>query len=126
MIHNPHICIAVVDDDESFCRSLARLLRASRYDPVTYDSAEAFLADTKQPRFDCLLLDIALGGMSGLDLARRLTAAGSTTPFIYITAHDDPRTLEEARSTGCAAFVSKVESRDVLLKTIADAIARRS
>ena len=125
MSRTPHICIAVVDDDESFCRSLARLLRAARYHPVTYDSAEAFLTDEKQPAFDCLLLDIALGGISGLELASRLNAAGSTTPIIYVTAHDDPTTLEKARATGCVACVSKVESRDVLLKAIADALSLR-
>lgn len=61
----PPIYVAVIDDDESLGRSLARLLRASGMQPITYVSAEAFLADTKQPRFDCLVLDVHLGGMSG-------------------------------------------------------------
>jgi FixJ family two-component response regulator len=69
--------VAVVDDDENFCRSLGRLLRAAGMQPITYPSAEAFLADTKRPRFDCLVLDIHLGGMSGIELGERLVAEGS-------------------------------------------------
>ncbi|RPH60092.1 MAG: response regulator [Acidobacteria bacterium] len=114
--------IAVVDDDESFCRSLGRLLRAADYQPVTYPSAEAFLADTKHPRFDCLLLDISLGGISGLELRRRLGAVGSTTPVIFITAHDDPATRLAAHEAGCVAFINKVEHGDVLLKAIHSAV----
>jgi CheY-like chemotaxis protein len=66
------ISVAVVDDDENLCRSLGRLLRAAGIQPSTYASAEAFLGDTKHPQFDCLVLDIQLGGMSGIELAQRL------------------------------------------------------
>jgi FixJ family two-component response regulator len=117
-----NIYVAVVDDDESFCRSMGRLLRAADYHPVTYSSAEAFLADTKHPRFDCLLLDVSLGGISGLELGRRLEAVGSTTPVIFITAHDDPATRTAAQETGCVAFISKVEPGEVLLKAIGSAV----
>jgi FixJ family two-component response regulator len=119
----PTIYIAVIDDDESYCRSLARLLRAVDYQPVTYSSAEAFLADRKHPRFDCLVLDVSLGrGISGFELARRLTAVGSSTPIVYVSAHDDPKTQTEASTLGCAAFVRKVEPSDILLKAIKDAL----
>jgi FixJ family two-component response regulator len=121
---SPVVYIAVVDDDESFCRSLERLLRAAAYQTVTYHSAETFLADTKQPRFDCLLLDIHLPGISGLELGRRLAAVGSTTPIVYVTAHDDAKTRDEALASACAAFVSKFEPSDVLLRAIADALAK--
>lgn len=117
------IYVAVVDDDESYSRSLARLLRAVDYQPVTYSSAEAFLADRKHPRFDCLVLDIALGaGISGLELARRLALVGSPTPIVYVSAHDDQKTRDEASGAGCKAFVSKVESSDILLKAIEAAL----
>jgi FixJ family two-component response regulator len=120
-----NIYVAVIDDDEGFCRSLARLLRAAEYQPVTYSSAEAFLADTKHPRFDCLLVDISLGEISGLELGRRLAAVGSTTPIVYVTAHDDPKTRGEARAAGCVAFISKLESSDVLLKAVVGALDSR-
>jgi FixJ family two-component response regulator len=126
MIPNPNVYIAVIDDDEAFSRSLARLLRAAEYQPITYPSAEVFLADRNHPRFDCLLLDIALGGISGLELGHRLAAGGFRTPIIYITAHDDPKSREEALAAHCFAFVSKVESKDVLLKAVADAVASPS
>ncbi|MDM0082902.1 response regulator [Variovorax sp. J31P179] len=112
------IYVAVVDDDESLCRSLGRLLRASGMQSIAYDSAEAFLADTKRPRFDCLILDVQLGGMSGIALARRLVAEGTHTPFIFITAHDDLETRAEARATGCAAYFRKNDPGADVLQAI--------
>jgi len=75
--------VAVVDDDEGVCRSFARLVRAAGMQAITYDSAEAFLADTKRPQFGCLVLDIQLGGMSGIELAKRLAAVGGHAPIIF-------------------------------------------
>lgn len=117
----PHrACVAVVDDDEELCRSFGRLLRASGFQAITHFSAEAFLADAEHPPFDCLVLDIELGGMSGIDLAKRLVADGCPTPFIYITAHDDPGTRARAEASGAAAYFRKTDSgADVL-----DAIRR--
>jgi FixJ family two-component response regulator len=110
--------VAVVDDDESVCRSLGRLLRAEGMQPVTYPSAEAFLADTKQPQFDCLVFDIQLGGMSGIELHRQLNSSGSTTPVIYLTAHDEPATRAEAQAAGCAAYFRKTAPGEALLQAI--------
>ena len=112
------IYVAVVDDDENLCRSLGRLLRAAGMHPSTYASAEAFLADTKHPQFDCLVLDIQLGGMSGIELGQRLAAEGGHTPFIYITAYDDPEARAGAEAAGCAAYFRKNESGDEVLEAI--------
>ena len=107
--------VAVVDDDESACRALSRLLRAEGIQPVTYTSAEAFLADAKRPRFDCLVLDVQLGGISGIELQQRLKAAGSLTPVVYITAHDQPEIREQAEAVGCVGYFRKTApGRDVL------------
>lgn len=114
--------IAVIDDDESFCRSTERLLRAARYAPVVYTSAESFLADTQQPGFGVVLIDIGLGGISGLELGRRLASAGSSVPIIYVTAHDTPQTRAAALATGCAGFLNKTEPASQLLQVIAQAI----
>ena len=110
--------VAVVDDDENFCRSLGRLLRAAGMQPITYASAEAFLADTKHPLFDCLVLDVHLGEMSGIELGQRLVAEGREAPFICITAHDDPETRALAEAAGCAAFFRKTDSGASVLDAI--------
>ena len=119
-----NIYIAIVDDDESLCRSLGRLLRASGMQPIIYSSAEAFLADTKHPQFDCLVLDVQLGGMSGIELQRELAARQVATPIIFITAHDDPEAHEQARAAGAFAFFRKTEPGSVLLDTIRRAAAQ--
>ena len=118
-----NIYVAVVDDDESLCRSLGRLLRASGMQPITYPSAEAFLADTKHPQFDCLVLDVQLGGMSGLELQRQLVAKGEATPVIFITAHDDPEAREQAQAAGCTAWFRKADSGGEIIDTIRRAVA---
>jgi FixJ family two-component response regulator len=110
--------VAIVDDDEHLCRSLGRLLRAAGMQAVAYASGEAFLADSKHPRFDCLVLDVELGGMSGIELARRLVAEGRYAPFIYLTAHDDPRTRAAAEAAGCAAFFRKTDPGADVLRVI--------
>ena len=108
--------VALVDDDESVRRSFARLLRAAGIQAITYDSAEAFLADAKHPRFDCVVLDVQLAAMSGIELGRLL--AMTRTPVIYITAHDDPATRADAERTGCAAYFRKSDSGTDVLAVI--------
>jgi FixJ family two-component response regulator len=115
----PPIYVAVVDDDRSVCLSFARLLRAAGIQPITYGSAEAFLADTKRPQFDCMVFDVQLSGMSGIELAQTLTARGRPlAPVIYITAHDDPETRASAEASGCAAYFRKNESGAEVLEAI--------
>ena len=110
--------VAIVDDDESICRSFSRLLRAVGFQPVTYHSAEAFLDDAKRPKFDCLLLDIQMGGISGLELKHRLSAVNDKTPVVFITAHDSPEVKEEAVSSGCAGYFGKTDSGVVIIDLI--------
>jgi FixJ family two-component response regulator len=110
MDSSQNIYVAVVDDDESVCRSLSRLLRAAHFQPIAYASAEAFLADRKHPKFDCLVLDIQLGGMSGLELRQRLSAVKDCTPVVFITAHDDPEVRAQVEASGCAGFFRKTDS----------------
>ncbi len=112
------IYVAIVDDDESICRSFGRLLRAAGFQPIAYDSAESFLADTKHPQFGCLVLDIQLVEMSGIELAQRLVVEGGHTPVIFITAHDDPDSRAEAEAAGCAAYFRKTSSGAEVLDAI--------
>jgi FixJ family two-component response regulator len=122
MTNNRNIYIAIVDDDESVCQSMSRLLRAARFQPVTYPSAEAFLGDQNHPRFDCLVLDIQLKGMSGVELQRRLAAVNNPTPVIFITAHDDPQVRTQAADFGCAGYFRKTDSSTDVLAAIRHAI----
>jgi FixJ family two-component response regulator len=121
-----NIYVAVVDDDESLCRSMSRLLRAAHLQPIMYPSAEAFLADTKRPKFDCLVLDIQLKGMSGLDLSRRLSAVNDLTPVVFITAYDDPEVRDQAQASGCAGYFRKTDSGADVLVAIRRAISEDS
>ena len=123
MVSSKQTYVAVVDDDERVCQSFGRLLRAAGLQPIMYPSAEAFLADTKQPRFDCLVLDVQLDGMSGIELAQRLKADGGYPPFIFITAHDDPAARGEAEAAGCAAYFQKTDSGADVLEAIRRAAA---
>lgn len=118
----PNIHIAVIDDDDSICRSMNRLLRVAGLQPVTYASAEAFLADTKHPTFGCLVLDVQLNGISGIDLCLRLAAMGDRTPVVFITAHDDPGVRVQAEACGCAGYFRKTDCGTGILAAIRRAI----
>ena len=100
-------CIAVVDDDIAVCTSLGRLLRLAHFHPLPYLSAGAFLADAKRPKFDCIVLDVRLGGMSGLDLFAELAADKTHPPVIFITAVDEPAPRARAETLACAGFFLK-------------------
>lgn len=122
---DPNTYVAIVDDDESVCRSLGRLLSASGFLPVTFSSAEDFLDDRKRPHFDCLVLDVQLDGISGIELARRLVAVNDQTPFIFITAHDDPAAEAEAIALGCAGYFRKHDAGNAIIHSIREAVCRK-
>jgi len=122
MSNSTNVYVALVDDDESLCRSFVRLLRASGLQAVSYSSAEDYLADSKRPQFDCLVLDIHLGGMSGIELNQHLAASGSTTPVIFITAHDEPEIRAKALRTPCVRYLRKTDSAETVLAAITAAI----
>ena len=86
-------------------------------------SAEAFLDCKNGTGSDCLILDINLGGISGIELHRRLTAAGSRIPVIFITALDDEATSRQAKEAGCVAYLPKPFPADVLISAIDEAMA---
>lgn len=112
------LCIVIVDDDDNFCRSLGRLLRAAGMRSVAFSSAEAFLAEGEHLPLDCLVLDVQLTGMSGIELGRRLRAEGRSVPFICITGHDDPELRTTAETAGCAAFFRKTDPGAAVLDAI--------
>jgi FixJ family two-component response regulator len=114
--------VAVVDDEPSVLTGLKRMLTASGFAAEVFDSAEEFLARGAADELVCLVVDINLGGMSGIELRRRLTAQGSRVPVIFITARDDDATRREALGAGCAAYLGKPISGRVLVDAIARAV----
>lgn len=112
---------AVVDDDGSLCTALSRLLTAAGIASTIYPSAEAFLTDGLIREPDCLILDIQLGGMSGLDLQRSLQATHRHIPIVFLTAHDETELREEALGRGCVAYLRKNDSGQTLLAAVRSA-----
>jgi FixJ family two-component response regulator len=99
--------IAVIEDDPSMLQGLSRLLSAHGFRVLGFTSAESFLDDVAQGEAACLVVDIHLGGISGIDLKRRLIAAGSDFPVIFMTAVDTEATRQEAVKAGCVAYLRK-------------------
>lgn len=114
--------VAVVDDDQGMLKGLERLLKAKGFNTKTYASAEAFLACAVGRDANCLVLDIHLGGMSGIELRRRLAAACSMLPVIFMTAFDDEATQRDAVDAGCVAYLHKPFLASELMAAIDKAV----
>ena len=111
--------IAVVDDDRSLLAGLQDLLDAHGFATKGFASAEAFLDFYSAAiDIDCLLLDLHLGGMSGIELRRRLKASGSTIPVIFMTAHDNDAIRRQALEEGCIAYLRKPFPSRLLFEAI--------
>jgi FixJ family two-component response regulator len=122
MMARPTLVI-VVDDNAGLLKSVARLLAHHGIESRTFASAEALLHSGGVQTATCLLLDINLGGISGIELQRRLAASGSKCPVIFMTANDDEATRNEAMDAGCIAYLRKPFERHVLLDAIGKAVA---
>jgi FixJ family two-component response regulator len=110
--------VVVVDDDLAVLKAFGRVLRAAGFDTATYTSAEEYLTAPPSRRVHCLVLDVQLSGMSGLDLHRLLRARGSTLPVIILTAYDDEVVRREACTEGCAGYFDKQTDFEVLLRLL--------
>jgi FixJ family two-component response regulator len=119
----PSIVVIVVDDDAAFLKGVARLLTHNGIQSRTFASAEALIANDSTQTATCLLLDINLDGISGIELQRRLSASGSKCPVIFMTAHDDEATRNDAVDAGCIAYLCKPFAANVLLDAIRKAAA---
>ena len=101
--------VAIIDADASTRLAMSRLLRGVGFEPTAYVSAESFLADPSHATFGCLVLDIQLPGMSGLELQQHLRHDGDPTPVIFVTAQDDATARDLAVRNGCAEFFRKID-----------------
>ena len=99
--------VLVVDDDVGVLKCLQRLLRVHGYEPILFSSAEAFKNHTEFEKAVCIILDIDLKDGSGIEVRRRLKAAGVRVPVIYVSGNEDPAVRKAALGSGCIAFLTK-------------------
>jgi FixJ family two-component response regulator len=114
-----------VDDEEAIRDALSDLLLVMGYPCQAFDRAETFLAAYAPGLFDCLMTDIRMPGMSGLELLQRLKAAGSTMPVIVVTSITDPLIRSRALESGAHAYLTKPVAEDVLLQSLKTALPDR-
>lgn len=116
--------VYVVEDDPSVRQSLGNLLRAAGFQATLFASAEEFLAVSLADAPGCLVLDVRLPGLNGLDLQARMNAAGSDLPIIFITGHGDIPMSVRAMKAGATEFLTKPFRDDELLAAVEQALAR--
>ncbi len=116
--------VHLIDDDEAVRSSLAFLLGTAKIAVQTYESATAFLAALPDVRTGCVVTDVRMPGMSGIDLLRELKARKLTMPVIVITGHGDVQLAVEAMKIGAADFIEKPFDDDVLLSAVRGALSR--
>jgi FixJ family two-component response regulator len=110
--------VAVVDDDEAFRAALQRLLKAGGFPVRSFASAEDFLKSGQQHETGCLITDIRMPGMSGLDLQAKLSAEHCPIPTIFITAHGDEKMRLQAMRGGAVKFLPKPFDSAILLESV--------
>ena len=116
--------VHVVDDEAPFRRAVARLLRASGYQAELYDSGEQFLECRPVTEPGCILLDLRMAGIGGLEVQARLSKQGSILPIIFLTAHGDIPGSVRAIKAGAEDFLSKPISKAALLTALDRALIR--
>ena len=123
---SPVFAIAVLDDEEQYRRALARLLRAHDHQVFAFECGGALLAEIHRRRFDCVLLDLHMPGMSGFDVLSALHGDSAAPPVIAITGHDDPDFARRALVLGAFACQRKPVTASTLLATIERACVPRA
>jgi FixJ family two-component response regulator len=114
--------IAIIDDDPSMLDAMGNLLSLMGYQTERYASAEEFVDTAMKSKAAGLIVDMQLGGMSGLELGYQLSAMGLTLPIIFVTGSEDKKLHADALEFGCVAYLRKPVRTDVLAKAIADAV----
>jgi two-component system response regulator FixJ len=120
----PTATIFIVDDDASFLRAVARLLRASGFLVKAFSSAAEFLAWPELDVPGCVLVDLQMPGVSGLELQATLAKAGHRIPLIFLSGHGDIPTTVQAMRRGAEDFLTKSAPKEELLETVKRALAR--
>ena len=119
----PAAVVHVVDDDAPFRTAVSRLLRASGYEVALYESGEQLLKNAPGDAPGCILLDVRMSGLDGLELQDRLRQMGSILPIVFLTGHGDLPTSVKAIKAGAEDFLAKPVSKDTLLEAVERALA---
>jgi FixJ family two-component response regulator len=116
--------IAIVDDDEPLRDALGSVMKAAGFLTNTFATAEEFLGSANRGNTACLILDVRLPGMSGIELQRQLTEANSQIPIVFVTAHGDASLRDLVMKAGAAGFLNKPVRSDALLREIRAALGK--
>ena len=114
--------VAVIDDDESCRTALTEMMRSAGLSALAFPSAEDFLKSGQQQQTGCLIADIRMPGMSGLELQTKLNADHCRIPTIFITAHGDEKMRMQALRAGAVEFLAKPFDDEALLETVRTAL----
>ena len=117
--------IAIVDDDESFRRATSSLIRSLGYGVEPFASAEAFLESDRVSDTDCLITDVQMPGMTGIELQSKLIAQGSRLPVIFVTAFPETEARGRALAAGAVGFLGKPFSDQKLIHCLNAALSAR-
>ena len=117
--------IAIVDDEVSICRALLRLLRVANYRAESFNSPILFLESLAEHVPDCVVLDLQMPLMTGVELQEHLRRLADPPPVIIITAHDEPETRERCLALGAVRYLKKPIEGDVLMCSIEEAVRGR-
>ena len=116
--------VAIIDDDESYRAAVQRLLKSAGFSVQSFASAEDFLSSGQQRETGCLIADIRMPGMSGLDLQSKLNSDHCPIPTIFITAHGDEKMRLQAMRGGAVKFLAKPFDGEILLEAVQVALER--
>ena len=115
-------CVCIVDDDDSIRQALARLLRVAGYEVLTFGGGREFLSFAERERAECVVLDVRMPGIDGLEVQRRLAGSQAGRALVFISGHDDPAARSEALANGARAFFSKPFDEETFLSAVADTV----
>ncbi|WP_027135459.1 response regulator transcription factor [Geminicoccus roseus] len=117
--------IAIIDDDASVRAAMGGLIRSLGFDCRLFASAEEFLATARPEDMDCLVMDVQMPGMSGLELQRHLQARHVTVPVVIITAYPEPQIREQALRAGAIGFLAKPFPAEAMIDCLEQALRRQ-
>ena len=116
--------VAIVDDDKSIRNATQDLLKSAGFSTATFEDAESFLGSASRARATCLVADMRMPGMTGLELYQELVASGDVIPTVIITAHPEELTQARAHQAGLTCYLYKPFEPDQLLECVREALAK--